>query len=84
MKVEASANANRPRKLPKLSEWGFEKSANGQWKGESMLGVTLNLLMCDRRGAVYSVQAITSKKYKYSLIDLFYFVIDCYILSVLN
>ncbi len=49
-----------------------------------MLGVTLNLLMCDRRGAVYSVQAITSKKYKYSLIDLFYFIIDCCIFSFLN
>ncbi len=47
-------------------------------------GVTLNLLMCDRRGAVYSVQAITSEKHKYPLIDLFYFNIDCYIFSVLN
>jgi hypothetical protein len=57
MKVEANANGIRLRKLTKLSACGCEKSVDRRRKvGESGGGgVTVNLLMCERRGAFYSV-----------------------------
>jgi hypothetical protein len=42
----------------KLSEWSCEYSADRRWKGGGRcLGMTVNLLMCVRGDALYSVHA---------------------------
>jgi hypothetical protein len=61
-KVEASANANRLRKLPKLAERGCEKFSDregGSAWGRNALS-DMNLLMCDGRGTLYSGHASVS------------------------
>ncbi len=52
-RAETNSNANRLRKLPKLSECGCEQQLiGGGWEG--VLRMTM---MCDRRGKLYSVHA---------------------------
>ncbi len=60
MKVEANVNASRLRKLSKLSEMGLLVVSNlltGGGRGRKMMRVKVNLLMCNRRGSLYSVHA---------------------------
>jgi hypothetical protein len=63
----------------KLSELGFNQLTDGGSGGGDVLGVTVNLLMCDIGGALYSVYARVSnclyiilpppkmRKYKYDV-----------------
>ncbi len=54
-RVEANANAICRKKL---SEWGLLRNQlRNVVRVENVLGVTVNLLMCDRGGALYSVIA---------------------------
>jgi hypothetical protein len=56
--TESSANANQLRKLPKFHEKGAESNQlTDGGEGEIVQGVTVNLLMCDRVSAMYSVYA---------------------------
>ncbi len=60
-KVEASAYAMRLGQLPKLAKWDRELSSDRYLKRRgSVLGMTVNLLLCDRGGggALYSVYMV--------------------------
>jgi hypothetical protein len=48
-KIEANANARSLRKLPTLTDWAVCIQLTGVGRGrESVLGLTVNLMMCDR------------------------------------
>jgi hypothetical protein len=58
--IEANANANRLKKLPKVSEWVVNNQLTDRKKGGQCVGWgTVNLLMCDREGALCVIVHIT-------------------------
>ncbi len=53
--VEANATDIRLRMLPKLSQWAISKQLTDVGRGEKVLWVAVDLLMCDRGGPLHFV-----------------------------